>query len=170
MQALSISLTLGKASAGNANLEHNTREIIASNVDTSRIHENVVYVQQDVRAAYDELFSESVAEYNSKQKQPCRRIKDYFEKIESGNREEPYYELVIQFGDMKTAGVGTPNGEKAKKMLDDYVGLFIQRNPNLHVFSAVCHLAEANLSYGHKISNHNKRLEIASYSGFKPSH
>jgi hypothetical protein len=97
-----------------------------------------------VRVAYDELFSESVAEYNSRQKQPCRRIKDYFEKIESGNREEPYYELVIQFGDMKSAGVGTPNGEKAKKMLDDYVGLFIQRNPNLHVFSAVCHLDEAS--------------------------
>ena len=151
MQALSISLTLGKASAGNANLEHNRREVLANNVDTSRIHENVVYVQQDVRVVYDELFSESVAEYNSKQKQPCRRIKDYFDKIESGNREEAYYELVIQFGDMNTAGVGTQNGEIAKKMLNDYVHSFQVRNPNLHCFNIVTHLDEANLCYGHKI-------------------
>ena len=144
MQTLSTSLTLGKASTGNANLEHNSREIIAKNVDVNRICLNKTYVDQDVRAAYEELFSESVAEYNAKQKQPCRRIKDYFDKIESGRREEAFYELVVQFGDMKSAGVGTPNGEIAAKMLDEYVRSFQQRNPNLYVFSAHAHMDEAS--------------------------
>jgi hypothetical protein len=139
-----MSLTLGKASAGNANLEHNSREIIAKNVDVNRICLNKTYIEQDVRVAYEELFSESVAEYNAKQKQPCRRIKDYFDKIESGNREEAFYELIVQFGDMKSAGIGTANGEIAAKMLDDYVCSFQQRNPNLYVFSAHAHMDEAS--------------------------
>jgi hypothetical protein len=143
MQKFSASLTLGKASAGNANLGHNNRDFISNNVDTSRICENVIYVRQNVRAAYDELFSESVAEYNSKQKQPCRRIHDYYEKIVNGKREEPFYELVVQFGDMKSAGVDTPNGEIARQLLDDYMRGFRSRNPNLHIVSAVCHNDEA---------------------------
>jgi len=144
MQKLSTSLTLGKASTGNANLEHNAREIIAGNVDPSRICDNVTYVKQDVRVAYDELFSDSVKEYNLKQKQPCRRIYDYFDKIENGNREEPYYEIIVQFGDVKSAGVGTPGGEIATKLLDEYMRGFQKRNPNLHVFSANLHLDEAS--------------------------
>jgi len=144
MQTFSTSLTLGKASTGNANIEHNNREYLADNIDVNRICDNVVYVHQNIEDAYEELFSESVAEYNLKQKQPCRRIHNYYEHIENGKREEPYYELVVQFGDMKSAGVGTPNGEIAVKMLDDYVRSFKQRNPNLHIIGAYLHKDEAS--------------------------
>jgi hypothetical protein len=144
MQTFSTSLTLGKASTGNANIEHNNREYLADNIDVNRICDNVVYVHQNIEAVYEELFSESVAEYNLKQKQPCRRIHNYYEHIETGKREEPYYELVVQFGDMKTAGVGTPNGDVAVKMLDDYIRSFKQRNPNLHIIGAYLHKDEAS--------------------------
>jgi hypothetical protein len=110
MAALSVSFTLGKASVpSGANIEHNNREFIANNVDVNRIADNIVYANQDVREAYAELFSESLAAYNATKKQPCRRIHDYFEHIENGNREEPYYEIVVQFGECCTlCNINTP--------------------------------------------------------------
>jgi hypothetical protein len=145
MSKLSISFTLSKAStpSGGINLEHNSRETIADNVDMNRIKDNVVYVEQDVRDAYDELFSEALETYNAKQKKPCRRIDDYYEHIIESAREEAYYEVVVQFGCDKTAGVGTYDGDIAKEMLSDYMRGFRQRNKNLHVFSATLHADEA---------------------------
>jgi len=144
MKQLSTSLTLGKASAGNANLAHNSREFISSNVDTARICDNITYVSKDVREVYNELFTDSLAEYNSRQKRTDRRIDDYFEHIDSGGREESFYEIIVQFGDMKSAGVGTQTGEMARRMVDDYVRSFQARNPNLRVFSAHLHADEAS--------------------------
>jgi len=145
MAKLSTSFTLGKASvAHGANVEHNNREYVAENIDVNRIPDNITYVQQDVREAYRELFGESLEEYNAKQKQPCRRINDYYEHISKSKREEAFYETVIQFGDSKIAPVGSDNGEIAKKMLDEYIKGFKERNPNLHVFNAVLHMDEAS--------------------------
>jgi ABC-type Na+ transport system ATPase subunit NatA len=144
MSTLSISLTLGKVSTGGANLEHNNREIIASNVDVNRICNNIVFENQDVRDVYNELFCESLEAYNAKQKQPCRRIHDYYEHIFEGNREEAYYEIVVQFGDSKVAPVGSKNGEIAKNMLIEYARNFQERNPNLKVFCSNLHMDEAS--------------------------
>ena len=145
MSKLSVSFTLGKASVSHgANVEHNNREFIAGNIDPKRISENVTYVRQDVREAYRELFGKAVADYNAKQKQPCRRISDYYKHISESKREEAFYEIVVQFGDSKTAPCGSPNGEAAKKMLDDYVRSFKERNPNLYIFNAVMHMDEAS--------------------------
>ncbi len=145
MSKLSVSFTLGKASASHgANVEHNNREFIAGNIDPKRISENVTYVRQDVREAYRDLFGKAVADYNAKQKQPCRRIADYYKHIYESKREEAFYEIVVQFGDSKTAPCGSPNGEAAKKMLDDYVRSFKERNPNLYIFNAVMHMDEAS--------------------------
>ena len=61
VKTLSISLTLGKASAEHgANLEHNTRETFAENVDLSRVKDNITYVQQEAYKAYRELFDDAL--------------------------------------------------------------------------------------------------------------
>ena len=100
MERFSISVTLGKANSPHgANLEHNNRNFIAQNVRRDQIPHNILFKQQDVQEAYAELFDDAVAEYNAKQKQPCRRIKDYYAHISSGKREEPYYEVIVQLGD-----------------------------------------------------------------------
>jgi hypothetical protein len=143
MKSLSISFTLGKASSGNANVAHNNREIIANNVDPNRICLNVDYVNRNVEEVYSELFSESLAEYNAKQKQPCRRIHDYYNHIADGHREEPFYEVVVQFGCMKTSPVGSAEGEVVKQLLDEYMKSFQERNPNLKVFAAHLHMDES---------------------------
>ncbi len=145
MASLSTSFTLGKASVQHgANVEHNNRKFIAGNIKPEKMAENITYVRQDVEDAYHELFGEAIAAYNAKQKQPCRRIQDYYKHISDSKREEAYYEIIVQFGDSRSAPCGSQNGEEAKKMLDEYIRGFKERNPNLHIFNAVLHMDEAS--------------------------
>ena len=145
MNAFSVSFTLGKASSPHgANLDHNNRLFHAPNINPTRTEQNVTYIRQDVEDAYHELFDQAVAAYNAKQYRKDRIIHDYFEHIDAGCREESFYEVVVQFGDMQTAPCGSERGKVAAQLLDEYVKEFQQRNPNLHVFNAVLHLDEAS--------------------------
>lgn len=145
MSKLSISFTLGKASVPHeANVKHNNREFVANNVNKSKTFENITYKKQDIHEAYNELFNESLNEYNAKQKQPCRRIKDYFRHISKSKREEAFYEIIVQFGDSKTAPCESKTGKITQKMLNEYMTSFQKRNSNLHVFNAVLHMDEAS--------------------------
>ena len=144
MGQFSISFTVGKASDPNcADFAHNNREFYAENIDPVRTPENIIFACEPIRTAYEKLFSESLAAYNAKQRQPCRRIQNYYEHITNGKREEAFYEAVVQFGDCKSAACGTPNGETARKLLIEYMQAFQKRNPNLYVFNAVLHMDEA---------------------------
>lgn len=145
MSRLSISFTLGKASVPHeANVDHNNRYFIASNVNKSKVSENITYKKQDVREAYQQLFGQSLAEYNSKQTRRDRIIPDYFKHISKSKREEAFYEIIVQFGDSQTAPCGSKTGKITQEMLDEYMKGFQKRNPNLHVFNAVLHMDEAS--------------------------
>ncbi|MBR3043422.1 MAG: plasmid recombination protein [Oscillospiraceae bacterium] len=145
MKNLSISFTLGKACAVHgSNIQHNNRKFTAENVDPTRIAHNITYKQQYVEDAYNQLFGKALREYNAKQKKPCRMIDNYYAHIVHGHREEPYYEVIVQFGDCHTAASRTPDGDRVKEMLDEYIKSFQQRNPNLYVFNAVLHDDEAS--------------------------
>ena len=145
MEQFSVSFTLGKASAMHgANVRHNNRDFTAANVDDQRTAENITYVKQDVRDAYHQLFDRALQDYNAKQKRSDRRIPDYFDHMNASNREEAFYEIVVQFGDCKTSPCGSERGEAAKQMLASYMRDFQRRNPNLFVFNAVLHMDEAS--------------------------
>ncbi len=124
-------------------IEHNNRDFIAKNVDKDKIADNITYVKKDLREIYQETFGKALEEYNAKQKRSDRVIKDYYEHIKNSNQEKLFYEAIIQFGNIDSSAVGTEGGELAKKMLDDYMKNFQERNPNLVVFNAVMHLDEA---------------------------
>ena len=124
-------------------VEHNNREFIAKNVDGERVGDNITYRRQNIKDKYDELFGQALAEYNARQTQASRRIPDYYEHLKKSAKGKPYYEIVVQFGDMDTCGQGSGRWEEAKLMLDDYMRGFEKRNPNLKVFNAVMHLDEA---------------------------
>ena len=145
MEKFSISFTLGKAAAPHgANTNHNNRRFIASNVDSSRVAENIIFKQQDVRDAYRQLFEKSLQEYNAKQTRRDRVIMDYYGHIAASKREEAFYEIVVQFGDCETSPCGSARGDLAKQMLQSYMRDFQRRNPNLFVFNAVLHMDEAS--------------------------
>ena len=124
-------------------IEHNNRVFIAKNVDGERVQDNITYCRTDIREKYDELFGQALAEYNARQTQSSRRIPDYYEHLKKSSKGKPYYEIVVQFGDMESCGQGSGKWEEAKLMLDDYMRGFEKRNPNLKVFNAVMHLDEA---------------------------
>ncbi len=134
-----ISIMTGKGS-----LNHNDRKFYAENVDRNRTPDNVVYCNENIRTVYHKLFDEAVKNYNAKQTRSDRVIKNYYKKISTESKQEkPFTEIIIQIGDKDDTGVGTENGLLAKKILDEYMKAFRDRNPYLYVFSAHLHLDEA---------------------------
>lgn len=127
----------------NGIVEHNNRDFIAKNVDRERIGNNIIYCKQDIRQVYNALFGQALEDYNTKQTRADRKISDYYEHIRKDERLKPFYEVVVQFGDVESCGLKSGNWEKAKLMLDEYMKSFEKRNSNLKVFNAVMHLDEA---------------------------
>lgn len=123
-------------------LEHNNRKFVAKNVVRERIPDNIIYKQEDIREKYHELFDKALEEYNEG-KRSDRKITDYYEHMKKSQKEKPFYEVVVQVGDLGNCGFGQQNYEQAKKILDEYMKTFEKRNPNIKVFNAVMHLDEA---------------------------
>ncbi len=139
---------------GKGSLTHNNRKFSAKNVDGSRTKDNVVFVEQSIEEAYEQLFGAAVERYNAKQKRADRKIKtSYYEHlfkrspapsvVTSADKRKSFYEDVVQIGTMQDTGVGTPDAEIAAACLTEYMQDFQQRNPNFYVFNAVLHLDEA---------------------------
>lgn len=138
MYLSSISIELGKGV-----LKHNNRNFIAENVDKDRTKNNVEYKKIPLEEAYHTLFDGALQRYNDKQKRADRKIDNYLEHIQKGKQEKPFYEIIVQVGNRDDMGVGSPNERLAKRILEDYLRRFEERNPNLFVFNAVLHMDEA---------------------------
>lgn len=127
---------------GKGSLNHNQRIFTAKNVDSNRIADDITYCNENLQAVYAELFGAALERYNAKQKRSDRRIADYYEHIRTGKQEKLFHEVIFQIGNVKDTAVGTPEGEQAKAVLDEFMREFQERNPRLRVFSAVLHMDE----------------------------
>ena len=127
---------------GAGSLAHNRRDFIAENVDPDRVHLNICYQNENLKQVYRELFDESVERYNVG-KRKDRQITNYYEKIRQGKQEKLFHEVIFQIGNCEDMAAGTPNGELAVKVLDEYIQDFQKRNPTLRVFSCYLHQDEA---------------------------
>ena len=134
----SVSATLGEGC-----LTHNDRSFTADNVDGSRTHLNIAYVNESIKEVYHKLFDEALEKYNAKQTRNDRKISDYYEKIRTGKQEKLFHEIIIQVGNCDDMSATGENAELAKKILDEYFEGFRERNHTLHVFSAHLHMDEA---------------------------
>lgn len=132
-----ISIEVGKGSQ-----PHNSRKFKASNVDAERTQNNVCYCNENIRRVYHELFDDAVKRYNDKQTRADRKIDDYYKKIRTGKQEKLFHEIVVQIGNKDDTNVQGEHCELAGKILDEYYSGFIERNPQLRVFSAHLHLDE----------------------------
>ena len=143
-----ISLCQGKGSIG-----HNNRVFHTKNTNPALTPNNIVFVQQPIKEAYEQLFGEAVERYNTRQTRNDRKIKNgYFEyqfgqpvtetRLTSPDKRKSFYEDVVQLGTMENTGVGTVDGELAVECLCEYMNGFSERNPNFYVFNAVLHLDE----------------------------
>ena len=136
---------------GEGSLGHNTRAFITSNVDADRTKDNITLVNEDLKMVYHKLFDDSLKKYNAKQKRKDRCIENYYEKILDGKQEKPFYEVIFQVGNKDDMGTAGENAELAKTILDKFYRSFLERNPQLHVYSAKHILLSVLL-----ISVHNK--------------
>ncbi len=134
-----ISIMTGKGS-----VNHNNRKFTAENVDKERTQNNITYCNENIRTVYHKLFDDAVKRHNEKQTRSDRHIKNYYNKIsQESKQEKPFQEIILQIGDKDNMGAMTENGQLAKKILDEYMKGFQDRNPYLYVFSAHLHMDEA---------------------------
>nr|WP_300652790.1 plasmid recombination protein [uncultured Anaerobutyricum sp.] len=127
---------------GAGSLAHNRRDFIAENVDQDRVDLNICYCDENIKDVYRQLFDEAVERYNVG-KRKDRQITNYYEKIRQGKQEKLFHEVIFQIGNCEDMAVGTPEGNLAVKVLDQYMQDFQQRNSNLRVFSCYLHQDEA---------------------------
>lgn len=138
---------------GKGSLTHNNREFVAANVDPLRTPNNVIFVQQSIAEAYDQLFKESTERYNAHQKRNDRKIGDYYEHLfgckpcntvkVNALDQKSFYEVVVQIGKREDSGIGTEDEQLVADCLKEYMEGFQNRNPNFYVFNAVLHMDEA---------------------------
>jgi predicted nucleic acid-binding Zn-ribbon protein len=129
--------------SGDGVVAHNRRTYFAENVDPTRTHLNIEYCYTSIEQAYHELFDEALAEFNAKQKRKDRCIENYYEKIRDGKQEKTFYEVIFQVGNREDMSAEGENAELAKTILDKFYRSFLERNPQLHVYSAHLHMDEA---------------------------
>ena len=139
---------------GKGSLTHNNRRFSAKNVDSSRTKDNIIFIEQQIADAYDDLFGAAIERYNAKQKRSDRKIKcGYFEHVfkrspvqsvvTSADKRKSFYEDVVQIGTKDDTGVGSADAAVAAECLTIYMNGFQERNPNFRVFNAVLHMDEA---------------------------
>lgn len=139
---------------GKGSLTHNNRRFSAKNVDSSRTKDNIIFIEQPIADAYDDLFGAAIERYNAKQKRADRKIKNgYFEHafkrktpppyvVISADKRKSFYEDVVMIGTKDDTCVGSPDGQIAAECLTEYAKGFAARNPNFHVFFSALHLDE----------------------------
>ena len=154
---------------GKGSLTHNNREFVAANVDPLRTPNNVIFVQQPIAEAYDQLFRESTERYNARQKRNDRKIGDYYEHLfgvkpcntvrTAADKRKSFYEDVVQIGKREDSGYGTEDFQLVADCLKEYMEGFQNRNPNFYVFNAVLHMDEAtpHLHFDYIPVGHYKR-------------
>ena len=127
---------------GKGSLTHNRRAFKAKNVKEDYTQYNIEYCNENIKAVYHELFDKALERYNEKQTRNDRKIDDYYEKIRTSKQEKLFHEVIFQIGNKDDMSAQSENGELAKKILDEFMKNFQQRNPNLKVFSAHLYMDE----------------------------
>lgn len=112
-------------------------------IDPNGQHETLIH--EDVESAYKRLFDDALAEYNQKQKKPCRRIADYYEHIKASKEHHAVYEAIVGIYGKDEYGKEAINAierSECTRMLKQYLEQFQAQNPQLIVIGAYIHADE----------------------------
>lgn len=152
MPKMTVSLVKGEGA-----LKHNNRNYTDENrpehIDADRANLNYTIKNQSIEEAYKDLFADAIKDYDDHQNRQDRKIgtaKNYLEKVERSKQQEPFYEIIMQFGDMFSNGImldenGQINIEaaEARDMLLEAFNRFEKQYPNLYFFNVTLHMDEA---------------------------
>ena len=138
---------------GKGNLKHNNRtqkvKSYLKSYDENLKHKNIIIIDRNIEDVYQELFLESLKEFNDKQKRNDRKIKNYYEHITRSKQEKPFYELIVQIDNVNKTEKGSLEEEQYKSILKEYCEEFEYRNPNFKVFQCIGHDDEKGLIHFH---------------------
>lgn len=112
-------------------------------IDPNGSHETLIH--ESVESAYKRLFDDALAEYNEKQKKPCRRIASYYEHIKGSKEHHAVYEAIIGFYGKDEYGKESTSAierTECTRMLKEYLKQFQAQNPQLIVVGAYIHADE----------------------------
>lgn len=112
-------------------------------IDPNGSHETLIH--ESVESAYKRLFDEALAEYNNKQKKPCRRIADYYEHIKGSKEHHAVYEAIVGIYGKDEHGkeaISAIERTECARMLKEYLKQFQAQNPKLIVIGAYIHADE----------------------------
>lgn len=136
-----ISFHNGKVFSRGHNIRDDRFVYTQEHIDRTLSEKNVILYDVPLRQAYDEIFRESVEEYNSKQKMKSRRIDSYYDKIKSEKQKNVAYECIVQIGDKDDTG---NTAQQEREALLKYAYTWNDRNPNLRLVGAYLHADEPN--------------------------
>ena len=128
---------------GRGSIRHNNRDFTAANVDRERSEQNIVFVNEDLKQVYHELFDKALETYNAGKKKTRDKIPDYYEHIRQSKQEKLFHEAIFQIGNLSDCGCGSEGGQRAAEALTEFAETFRERNPHLRVFNMVLHMDEA---------------------------
>ena len=105
---------------------------------------NITLKDEKLTDAYKRLFGEALKEYNEKQQNPQRKIKNYYQHVKKSNKNIAY-ELVLAIGDKETTGSNYEDTEIERKCLIEYFDTFKDRNKHLECVGFYIHYDEATV-------------------------
>ena len=107
MPDMTVSLVKGEGA-----LRHNNRDYTDENrpdhIDPDRASLNYTIKKESLEDAYEYRFGEAVRKYDEGQSRSDRKYgssKAYLQKVERSKQQEPFYEVILQFGDMFSHGI-----------------------------------------------------------------
>lgn len=136
----SISITNGTT----VSQEHNRRNKFytdkQAHIDKSLKNDNIIFVDENLKSAYNEIFGSTFSEWNARQRKD-RQCSSYYEKIKNDPQRNLVYECIVQVGNADDTGLS--NAEQEKQALKKFYDEWEQRNPNLKIVGAYLHCDEA---------------------------
>lgn len=133
----------GSAVARDHNIRNEKVVSKESHIDPDGIHET--WIDEKPRQAYDRLFGQAVADYNSKQTRTDRKITNYYNDICKDAKKHPVYEMIVSIGNRDNA----IDEQTGKQILRKFVDSWSDRNPNLELIGAYYHADEEGVPHVH---------------------
>ena len=134
---------------GHGSLRHNNRKAIEKNPSwhPELTKNNIVLADRDLHEVYDSTFGAAVAAYNDKQKDPRRKISDYYTKIRTSKQENLTYSLCYWIGSSDTVKKGSLEEDTVVETLKDIGEDFENRNPAFKVVQSIIHRDEDGVAH-----------------------
>lgn len=143
MAQFTASISKGAPAEGHNRRDWMTEKKHPAHIDFARTPQNVVLVDRPLEEVYEEQFGAAVELYNYRQREkghPERQIDDYLVKVKKDKQLKPFYEFVVQVGNMDEH----PDTETANAILSQFIEEFQKRyGLNFALKQAIIHNDEA---------------------------